>query len=94
MNIPFEEAWRWLKSAPLPVVVAVTLALATWLYAVDTENKVQSEQVKAAKDTAEKTDKKVDRIEDKVDKLLEVVLELKAEKKAAEPKPSPKPQEK
>lgn len=38
MTTPQEAAWSWFKSAPLPVVLALVLALAGWVYAL--ENKI------------------------------------------------------
>lgn len=66
------EAWRWVRTAPLPVVLVFVLALATWVYAIDTEQRV--EVVKSAA-----VARQVDSIDTKLDKLLDGVAELRAE---------------
>ena len=81
-----DETWKWLRTAPLPVVLSICLTtsggLATWLWAVDKEQSEQkadvavaAEQAKTAADTAKKMD-------EKLDKVLEAVLAIQLQQAA------------
>jgi len=81
-----DETWKWLRTAPLPVVLSICLTtsggLATWLWAVDKEQDEQkatvavaAEQAKTAADTAKKMD-------EKLDKVLEAVLAIQLQQAA------------
>jgi len=94
MTIGGEAVWDWLKKAPLPVVLSLCLSsfsvLATWLYAVESEQGKQAVAVAEAKKDAEQAkkaadsmDAKLEKANEKLDKLLEAVIEMKAEQKAA-----------
>lgn len=71
-----EEFWKWARTAPLPVVLALTLALGGWVWAIASD-----QQVEKAK--SEGVAKQVDRMDGKLDRLLDAVAELKAEQRAA-----------
>lgn len=95
MSEHLEEFWKWAKTAPLPVVLALTLALSGWVWAIAAD-----QQVEKAK--SEGVAKQVDKMDGKLDRLLEAVAELKAEQRAvgaaavalavqAAPAPAPTP---
>lgn len=84
MNIPFDDAWKWLRTAPLPVVLVFTLSLGAWVYTIASDQAVE-------KAKAEGVREKVDKIDGKLDKLLEAVAELKAEQRARDHEPSSAP---
>lgn len=70
-----EEFWRWARTAPLPVVLALTLALGGWVWAIAAD-----QQVEKAK--SEGVAKQVDKMDSKLDRLLDAVAELRAEQRA------------
>lgn len=78
------DVWAWLKTAPLPVVLASNLVLGGWVWTIASAQVQQGAEQKAAEKKVEQTDKKIDKIDEKLDKLLEAVAELKAEQKANE----------
>jgi hypothetical protein len=84
-----EETWNWLRGAPLPVVLAISLlstgVLGTWVWDVSAEVAEQKtdvaiavEQAKQANDAQKSVEKKLDKVDDKLDKLLESVAAMKA----------------
>lgn len=81
-----EDAWKWLKTAPLPVVMALTLALSGWVWSVDRAVYAQAQATAADKTVQQERDKDRDernkRIEEKLDKLLQDVADVKAKAEA------------
>jgi hypothetical protein len=81
-----DDTWKWLKTAPLPVVLSMCLTssgiLATWLYAVDKEQSEQRAAVAVAAEQAKTAAEIAKGMDAKVDRLLVIVLEMQAEKKA------------
>lgn len=84
MSDYLEDLWGWLKTAPLPVVLAITIALGGWVYAIAADQKVEHAK-------AEGVAKQVDRMDDKLDRLLQAVADLSAEQRAARSNPPPSP---
>lgn len=78
MSIITDETWAWFKTAPLPVVLALTILLAGWVWAVD--GKVNTVSARATVNTSKVDDTKerLKRIEDKVDSLLSSVAALQS----------------
>lgn len=75
MTVFLEDVWAWAKTAPLPVVLALTLSLGAWLYAVDTDQAVEKVRL-------DNVARQADRMDGKLDRLLEAVADLKAEQRA------------
>lgn len=93
MSAYFDDLWSWLKTAPLPVVLAINLILGGWVYSIASDQHVDQAR-------AEGVAKQVDRIDAKMDKLLDAVSDLKAESHAypqptfaapSSPRPRPYP---
>lgn len=88
MTVGGEAIWDWLKKAPLPVVLAIslssTLVLGSWLWAVDGKAGDAAQAAAVASESKRAVEQRVQKMDEKLDKLLEVVLELKAEKKVAD----------
>lgn len=77
-----KEAWAWLKTAPLPVVLALNVLLGLWVYRVaGAQTKAAADQ-EAQKLVQEKTDNTIDKMDKKIDELLRLVLEQRAKDKA------------
>lgn len=96
MTIGGELIWDWLRKAPLPVVLAISLSLSaaigTWVYAVDATATTAAKDAAVAVEGKREQARRLEKIDEKLDKLLEAVVELRAEqKKAAEPAPAAKP---
>jgi capsular polysaccharide biosynthesis protein len=72
-----DETWKWLRTAPLPVVLAISLmssgGLATWLWAVDKEQDAQKASVAVAAEQAKTAAEIAKSMDAKLDKLLEIV---------------------
>lgn len=73
-----EEFWKWAKTAPLPVVLALVLMLGGWVWAIASD-----QQVEKAK--SEGVAKQVDRMDSKLDRLLDAVAEVRADQRRAGP---------
>lgn len=67
MTTPQEAAWSWFKSAPLPVVLALTLGLAGWVYTI--ENKIGEQDARLAR-----MDATLVQVDTNVQTLLKAVL--------------------
>lgn len=84
------DAWKWLKSAPLPVVMAFNLSLGIWLWGVSGAFEVHKvwaeEQAKGRQNEAAKVEKKLEQLDAKIERLLEAVLSLQAEARIAAPR--------
>ena len=91
------DVWGWLKTAPLPVVLAISLtgfmALGNWIHNVsaDTERaKTAAQDAKAksseAKSVADRADDKLDKVTEKLDQLLEEVIRLRTIQEQADSK--------
>lgn len=87
-----DEMWRWLASAPLPVVLSICLtttgALGSWVWALNSDIGAQKVAVAVAVEQAAAADRhtqsitnRLERIEDKLDQLIDAVAELKAKEK-------------
>jgi hypothetical protein len=102
-----ETTWKWLKTAPLPVVLAISLlgfgTLGTWVWAVSNEVTAAKSDAAVAKVRAENAERaatraedKMDKALDKLDKLLEAVAAMSGHVKNANhlgtTLPSPPPQ--
>lgn len=83
-----EALWKWLKTAPLPVVLTICLsttgALAGWVWAVadDLANQraivaVAAEQARTAKENQAKLETQLSEFDKKIDKVLAAIVELK-----------------
>lgn len=88
---PIATLWQWVARAPLPVVLAFVLVLASWVWAIDNEQAnqkataaVAAVEAKNAAARASDAAASAKRVEDKLDKLLEIVLKEQAEKAAEE----------
>jgi len=85
-----DDAWKWLKTAPLPVVLALTLPAGAFLtakqVAMATEQAKQGERVENVKKDQEAVKAQIEKANDKLDKLLEAVLRLQAELEASRAK--------
>jgi hypothetical protein len=86
MTLISDDTWKWLKGAPLPVVLSMCLTsssvLAAWVYAVEKEQEAQKAPIAVAAEQAKTAVEIAKGLDAKIDKLLEIVLEMKAEKKA------------
>lgn len=74
MSEHIDEFWRWARTAPLPVVLALTFMLAGWVWAIDANVQVEAAHVVDVS-------KRVDGMDGKLDKLLEAVAESRAEQR-------------
>lgn len=74
MTLPFDDFWRWVRTAPLPVVITIVLGLAAWVYAIDSDQR--AEKVKA-----EGVREQVTIIGRKMDTVVEGVADLRAEQR-------------
>ena len=97
MTLPTEETWKWLRQAPLPVVLSICLLsstiLGSWVYAVEQKQNEQktavavaAEKAAVAAETAKRAEDKLDKANDKLDQLLEAVIRVKAELDASKKK--------
>ena len=88
----YNDTWKWLKTAPLSVVLAITLSgftvLGGWLWAVDEEQDDQAkvvavavEKAENAEEAAQRVEEKMDKANDKLDKLLVAITIMQTEKK-------------
>lgn len=75
MSDHLEELWKWARTAPLPVVLALTLALGGWVWSIAADQRVDQAHVDAVV-------KQVDSMDTKLDRLLDAVAELKAEQRS------------
>lgn len=86
MTIGGEAVWDWLKKAPLPVVLAISLSstvfLAGWLYAVDDKASEAAKDAAVAASAKVAEARRVEKMDEKIDTLLKIVLEIQAEKAA------------
>ena len=92
--MPFSnETWSWIRTAPLPVVLAISLSmsgmLATWVWAVEKEQGQQATAVAVATVeahnavmVANRLDDKLEKANKKLDDLLEVILSIRASEMA------------
>jgi hypothetical protein len=85
------EFWKWARTAPLPVVLALTLALGGWVWAIAADQQAEKVRVDGVV-------KQGDRLESKIDRLIDIVADLRAEARvtnanvaASLPSPSPSP---
>jgi hypothetical protein len=93
MTIGGEDIWNWLRKAPLPVVLAIslssTLLLSGWIWAVEGKAADAATAAQVAQESKRDQSRRIEKIDEKLDKLLEAVVELKAvskeEKKPAVP---------
>src|SRR5574341_806281 len=94
---PRAAFWKWLTSAPLPVVLFICLtstsAVAGWVWTIADATAAQSaavavaaEQAKTAKADVQDTKEAMIRMETKLDRLLEAVANLKAAEAARDRK--------
>jgi len=89
-----EDVWRWLKTAPLPVVLSLSVAAAAGaiVYARNSEETVtheinqvegqvleQAQKCMTIQARVEFTETSLKRMEDKMDKLIDSVALLRAE---------------
>ncbi len=79
----FNTVWEWLKKAPLPVVLAITLPLGAWVFY--TQDALHAEQIeqkakmgRLAEEDAE-SQAQLEKYNEKLEKILAAVLELKAQ---------------
>jgi hypothetical protein len=86
MTAYLEDLWAWLKTAPLPVVIALNLVLGAWVYGIAGDAQIARADAAAAA-------RQINRMDDKLDKLLEAVADLRAEQRYGQPAlpPSPTP---
>lgn len=88
MTLDREALWKWLGSAPLPVVLSICLGtsgvLGRWVWAVAAEVSdqkatvaVAAEQAEAARDAARAVEARLVRLEEKLDRLLEAVAGIR-----------------
>jgi hypothetical protein len=81
--------WKWLQTAPLPVVLAITIlmfgGLGAWVWAIDDEQDKQIaevavavEKAENAEETAQRVEEKMDKANDKLDKLLVAITKIEA----------------
>ena len=93
----WSEVWNWLRLAPLPVVLAISLVgfgtIGNWVSRVSAETdraKTAAEEAKSkadqAKSASDKSDSKLDKIDDKINKLLEEVIRLRTIQEQADAK--------
>jgi len=73
-----KELWDWAKSAPLPVVLALNLVIAGWVYSLDEKQTEQDKKQAVGEQAAKDTKDAVEKANDKLDKLLQAVADLKA----------------
>ena len=88
-----DDTWKWVKTAPLSVVLAISLSLSgilgTWVWAVDREQGKQATEVAVAVveahnavKIANRLDDKLEKANKKLDELLEVILAIRATEQA------------
>ena len=84
-----DDTWKWIKTAPLPVVLAISLSmsgvLGTWVWAIDKQQGEQATAVAVATveahnavEIANRLDDKLEKANKKLDELLEVILTIRA----------------
>ena len=95
-----DVTWEWFKTAPLPVVLAITMSgfllLGGWVWSVDEEQDEQAaevavavEKAENAEEAAQRVEEKMDKANDKLDKLLVAITIMQtknADKTAAKEK--------
>lgn len=92
-----DVTWKWFKTAPLPVVLSITLlgfgALGSWLWALEGEQAEQAaevavavEKAENAEEVAQRVEDKMDKANDKLDKLLVALTKIEAVAEAAKEK--------
>ncbi len=90
MSGPAGDAWKWLKTAPLPVVLAIVLigggVCLRFSLAADSKASEAKAIAEHAEQRVEDVKETVDKMDGKLDRLLEAVLEIKAEQKAEKSK--------
>lgn len=74
MSVPFDDFWKWARTAPLPVVLALVLALSGWVYVIASEQVVERADL-------DNVTRQVDRMDQKLDRLLDGMADLKAEQR-------------
>jgi len=84
------DVWSWLRTAPLPVVLAFTLLLAGWVWAVEDKIDKKAIEQAAMQQKLEDAAKMLDKADQKLDKLLEVVTQLSANAAARERQDTPR----
>jgi hypothetical protein len=72
-----DDAWKWLKTAPLPVVLVFVLALATWVWSVSKDQAVEHGDLRVVTQRVDNFTAKVDKMDAKLDDLLGLVIELR-----------------
>ncbi len=90
MSGPTLEVWKWMKTAPLPVVLAIVLVSGAvclrFSLAADSKASEAKATAEHAEQRVEDVKETVDKMDDKLDRLLEAVLDIKAEQKAKKSK--------
>lgn len=74
MSNPLGTAWDWVKTAPLPVVLALVCILGGWVYALET--KVAEQGASLARIEA-----KLDQVDANVQTILKAILWEKSTRK-------------
>ena len=54
-----DEAWKWLKTAPLPVVLAFVIALAAWVWTISDKQVIIESRAEAAERNDVRHDAKI-----------------------------------
>lgn len=67
MPMPIEDIWKWLRGAPLPVVLALLLMMGGWVYAL--ENELSAQNTALAR-----IESKLEQVDTNVQTLLKAVL--------------------
>ena len=74
MSEHLEEFWKWARTAPLPVVLAITLVIAGWVWNIAADQRVDQAHVEAIV-------KEMDGVSGKLDRLLDGMADVKAEQR-------------
>lgn len=74
MSDHLEEFWKWARTAPLPVVLAITIVLGGWVWRIATNQEVDRANVSTL-------GLQVDRMDTKLDRLLDAVADVRAEQR-------------
>jgi hypothetical protein len=81
--IPMKDAWDWIKTAPLPVVIAFNLMLGGYVYVSAGDSKDAKRESATAKETAKEVaasvERKLERMDTKLDALISATATLQAD---------------
>ncbi len=79
---PMSTLWQWVARAPLPVVLALIVALGSWVWAIDNDQHAQQTLIAVAAEQARTAAEVTKRMDEKLDKVLLVVMTIEVQQAA------------